>query len=258
MGASRWGGNENQLRDFTVAAERRGTSGKKARYPMNPETQPPDTQRSGCHERLASLPTIASVVALGAGTGGPPTIQQILKPLRGALPPIVIVQELEPEYQRGFVAWLDDSTELRVRLAADGDELALGHVYIAPHHGQLLLTKSFGLTIDTRPGAVGPRRRIDRFFESVAEHAGPKAVGAVLTGIGTDGAKGLLAMRVRAGTTLAQTESTSIVAGMPRAAIDLGAAPLTASPEELSNFFGSLTWIAPALTGAPRELAQSV
>lgn len=210
-----------------------------------------DTQPSGRRARLANLPNTAAIVALGAGTGGPPAIQEILRPLRGALPPIVVLQQLEPEYQRGFVAWLDDSTELHVRLAADGDELACGHVYVAPHHGQLLLTSSWHLRIDASPRAVDDKPRLDRFFESVAEHAGPKAVGIVLTGIGCDGAKGLLAMRARGGSTVAQTEATSIVASMPRCAVDSGAARVTASPEEISGFLSFLICTQPGVTPYP-------
>lgn len=204
-----------------------------------------DTQPSGRRVRLASLPGSASIVALGAGIGGPPTIQEILKPLRGSLPPILLVQQLEPEYQRGFVAWLDGSTELHVRLAADGDQLLPGHVYVAPHQGHLLLTPSQQVRIDTSGTPCESKRRIDRLFESVAEHGGPRALGILLTGIGSDGAKGLLAMRARGCTTIAQTEASSVVPSMPRAAVDSGAARTTASPEEIAAFVAFLTWAAP-------------
>lgn len=210
---------------------------------MTKEDPLSDTQPSGRRARLTGLPGSAAIIAIGAGTGGPPTIQEILRPMCGPLPPIVVVQELEPEYQRGFVAWLDDSTELRVRLAADGDELAPGHVYIAPHQGQIVLTKSWQLAIEAAAPPRGSKCRVDRFFESVAQHAGQRAVGIVLTGIGCDGSKGLLAVRAHGGTTLAQTEATSVVASMPRAAVDSGAARATASPDEIAGYLSFLTWV---------------
>lgn len=208
-----------------------------------------DTQPSGRRARLAELPSSAAVVAVGAGIGGPPAIHEILKPLRGPVPPIVIVQRLEPEYQRGFVAWLDDSTELRVRLAAQGDELLPGHVYVAPHDRQVLVTSSGQLELlsPTGEGAT----RIDRLFESVAEHVAAKAVGVLLTGIGCEGVKGLLAVRARGGTTLAQTESTSVVAHMPRAAVDSGAARMTATPEEIAGYLSFLRWSVPGQASSP-------
>jgi chemotaxis response regulator CheB len=139
-----------------------------------------DTQPGGRRAPLAALPTAASLVALGAGIGGPPAIQHILKPLRGAVPPIVIVQQLEPAYQRGFVAWLDDSTELEVRLAADGDELLPGHVYVAPHDGQLLLGSPARVVLLAETTPSQGKHRVDRLFESAAQHLGPRAVGIVL------------------------------------------------------------------------------
>jgi two-component system chemotaxis response regulator CheB len=203
------------------------------------------TRPPGERARLASLPGAASVVALGVGIGGPPAIQEILRPLRGPLPPILVVQQLEPTFQRGFVAWLDDATELNVRLAADGDQLLPGHVYVAPHQGHLLLTPSWQVRIDSSGTPCESKRRIDRMFESVAEHAGPQAVGVVLTGIGSDGAQGLLTMRARGCTTIAQTEESSVVYAMPRAAVDSGAARATASPAEIAAFLAFLTWTAP-------------
>lgn len=199
--------------------------------------------------RGASSPGEASLIVLGAGTGGPPTIQEILEPLEGPIPPIVVVQQLEPEYQRGFVAWLDDATELRVRLATNGDELAPGHVYVVPHHGQPLLLPSWRLEVAHGPGVV-PTHRLDRLFESVAEHAGPHAMGIVLTGMGSDGAKGLLSLRARGGTTLAQTEATSVVASMPRAAVDSGAARATMSPSEIATLLSELTWRPPTASAS--------
>lgn len=204
---------------------------------------------------LASAPREASIVVLGAGTGGPPTIQEILASLEGRLPPIVVIQELAPEYQRGFVAWLDDATELRVRLATSGEELAPGHVYVVPHGDQPLLLPSWRLELSARPSATTPPR-LDRFFESVAEHAGPAAVGIVLTGMGCDGAKGLLSLRARGGVTLAQTEATSVVASMPRAAVDSGGARATMSPSEIASLLSDLTW-RPPTTEAPSLETQA-
>jgi two-component system chemotaxis response regulator CheB len=194
--------------------------------------------------QLERTPHEASIVVLGAGTGGPPTIQEILAPLEGPLPPIVVIQELAPEYQRGFVAWLDDATELRVRLATSGDELTPGHVYVVPHGDQPLLLPSWRLELSA-PSSVSALPRLDRFLQSVAEQAGSGAVGVVLIGMGCDGAKGLLSLRARGGVTLAQTEATSVVASMPRAAVDSGGARATMSPSEIVSLLSALTWRRP-------------
>lgn len=191
--------------------------------------------------QLGPTPHEASIIVLGAGTGGPPTIQEILAPLEGPLPPIVVIQELAPEYQRGFVAWLDDATELRVRLATSGDELAPGHVYVIPHGDQPLLLPSWRLELSAPP-SVSAQPRLDRFLQSVAEHAGSEAVAVVLTGMGCDGAKGLLSLRARGGVTVAQTEASSVVASMPRAAVDSGGARATMSPSEIVSLLSALTW----------------
>lgn len=205
-----------------------------------------DTQPVGRSARLAVLPDVASLVVLGAGIGGPPAISEILKPLRGPLPPIVVVQQMDPEYQRGFVAWLDSSTALAVSLARAGDRLERGHVYVAPCHGHLLVTRSLEVAVEHFGPSEDGRIRIDRTFESAAEAVGSRALGILLTGVGNDGAAGLLALLARGATTIAQDRETSVVYGMPRAAVESGAARVSASPLEIGAHLAALEYAPPS------------
>jgi two-component system chemotaxis response regulator CheB len=162
------------------------------------------------------------VVTLAASTGGPSALAVVLAGLAGLQAPVLVVQHLHPEFTSGLVEWMSRVSALPVEIAKH-DELARpGRVYFAPGDLHLRLGASFRLELAAKPDAIH-RPSADQLFNSAAESAGAAAVGVLLTGMGDDGARGLLAIRRRGGHTLAQDEESCAVFGMPKAAQRLGA-----------------------------------
>ncbi len=142
------------------------------------------------------------------------------------------MQHIHAEFAVSFAAWLQDAAGLPTHLAVHGDVARAGHVYVAPPELHLRLGPRRTLGLHRLPELLS-RPSGDELLRSVADHAGPRGVGAVLTGMGDDGARGLLALRERGGATFAQDAASSTVDGMPRAARELGAAQRTLPLEEL-------------------------
>ena len=168
-----------------------------------------------------------TVVAIGASTGGTEAIAAILTRLPASTPGIVIAQHIPPQFSRAFANRLNDLCTLQVKEAQDGDELRSGLALVAPGDFHMVLRKNAGrysVNVKTGPRVCYQRPSVDVLFQSVADAAGPKAVGVLLTGMGNDGAQGLLKMRQAGARTMAQDEATCVVFGMPREAIELGAA----------------------------------
>jgi two-component system, chemotaxis family, protein-glutamate methylesterase/glutaminase len=166
------------------------------------------------------------LVALGASTGGPAAIVDVLRGLPvGFQAPIVCVMHIGGPFAAAFANWLDGQTSRRVAYARDGQLLAsaAGRVVMAPPDCHLVVADG-RLRLTHAPERHSCRPSVDVLFESVARGYGPSAVGCLLTGMGRDGAEGLLAMRQAGGFTIAQDESTSVVYGMPREAVLMGAA----------------------------------
>jgi two-component system, chemotaxis family, protein-glutamate methylesterase/glutaminase len=164
----------------------------------------------------------APVVAIAASTGGPSALAALLAQLGGLAAPVLIVQHLHAEFTDGLVEWMSRVSALPVEVARDAQHAEPGRVYIAPGGTHLRLGPRLRLALGLDPVSLH-RPSADALFASVAEHAGSAGVGVVLTGMGEDGAEGLLQMRRRGGRTLAQDEASCAVFGMPRAAQRLGA-----------------------------------
>lgn len=168
-----------------------------------------------------------TVLAIGASTGGTEAVFQVLSRLPAEVPPILIAQHIPPEFSRAFAARLNSQCAVEVKEAADGDRLRPGLALIAPGDFHMLLRRSAGayvVSVKGGPRVCYQRPSVDVLFQSVADAAGANAVAALLTGMGTDGAQGLLKIRQAGGHTIAQDEATCVVFGMPREAIVLGAA----------------------------------
>jgi two-component system chemotaxis response regulator CheB len=168
-----------------------------------------------------------TVLAIGASTGGTEAIASILGRLPAATPGMVIAQHIPPGFSRAFANRLNDLCAMEVREAADGDVLRNGLALVAPGDFHMLLRRTAGVyrvNVKTGPRVCYQRPSVDVLFLSVAEAAGSKAVGVLLTGMGNDGAQGLLKMRQAGARTIAQDEATCVVFGMPREAIVMGAA----------------------------------
>lgn len=184
------------------------------------------------------------LVVVGASTGGPIALHQIFSALGGPLDcPVLIVQHMTSGFTQGMVQWLGEALGVPVRLARDGVEPRAGTIYVAPEGGHLIFCGH-----EMRLTRTGPPRphcpAVDALFESVAATEMAKDTLAVLlTGMGKDGAQGMLALREAGAWTIAQDEATSVVYGMPRAAALLGAVseqlPLERIPERLLEACGS-------------------
>lgn len=192
------------------------------------------------HSPAAGAPT--RVVALGASTGGTEALLKILSALPGDCPALAVAQHMPAGFTAAFARRLDDLCEIEVKEAADGDALRNGRALIAPGGRHLLVERSPGgyhARIVDGPLVSRHRPSVDVLFRSVAQAAGHNATGVLLTGMGDDGAAGLLELRQAGADTIAQDEASCVVFGMPRAAIALGAAarivPLRAVADELQH-----------------------
>jgi two-component system chemotaxis response regulator CheB len=173
-----------------------------------------------------------AVIAIGASTGGTVAIQEILLQLSGDLPPMVVTQHIPAGFSLAFANRLNKLCRMEVREAVDGDKLHRGLVLVAPGDYHLLLrNEGAGYVVELQQGprVCYQRPSVDVMFASVAQAAGGHGIGVLLTGMGTDGAKGMLALRRTNATTIAQDEESCVVYGMPREAKRLDAVTTVAS-----------------------------
>jgi two-component system chemotaxis response regulator CheB len=214
------------LRDKVRAAAR-------VRVSARDEARAPAARPLG---RLSLSRTTHSVVAIGASTGGTQALQAVLTALPANSPGILIVQHMPEHFTRSFAARLDALCAMEVKEAEDGDSVGPGRVLIAPgnHHMELIRDgAAYRAIVRGGPQVSRHRPSVDVLFHSVARYAGRNAVGAILTGMGHDGAEGLLAMRQAGAATLAQDEASCVVFGMPKEAIALGGAESVAPLDEI-------------------------
>lgn len=166
-----------------------------------------------------------ALLAIGASTGGPAALNSILKELPAGFPlPVLVVQHMTTGFTAGLVSWLQLESRLKIKIAEDGEYLRGGVVYVAPDDTHLLVAARGVIGLSKAPPVSHVRPSATVLFESVARVYGGEAIGVLLTGMGNDGAEGLRAMRERGALTIAQDEATSAVYGMPKAAVELGAA----------------------------------
>ena len=190
----------------------------------------------------AMLKTTNKIIAIGASTGGTEAIREILVRLPANMPPIIIVQHMPQYFTRSFAERLDSLCELYVKEAVDGELLSPGKVLIAPGNLHMVLKRSgaaYYVEIKEGPLVFHQRPSVEVMFKSVARYAGPNSIGILLTGMGRDGAAGLLEMKNTGAFTIAQDERSCVVYGMPKEAVQIGAAKeilaLDAIPEALYN-----------------------
>ena len=167
------------------------------------------------------------LIIIGASTGGTEAIREVLQPLPPDCPGIMIAQHMPAGFTRSFAERLNGLCRIAVSEAVQGERILPGHAYIAPGGFHLSLVRSganYVAQVDLAPPVNRHRPSVDVLFDSAARHAGKNAIGVILTGMGRDGADGLLRMRQAGAYTLAQDEASCVVFGMPREAIALGAA----------------------------------
>jgi two-component system chemotaxis response regulator CheB len=184
------------------------------------------------------LVSTEKLIIVGASTGGTEAIREVLVPLPPDAPAVLIAQHMPPGFTKSFAQRLNGLCRITVKEAEHGERVLPGHAYIAPGHAHLLLARSganYIAHLSDDPPVNRHRPSVDVLFRSAAQHAGKNAVGVILTGMGRDGAAGLLDMRKAGAYTLAQDEASCIVFGMPREAIAMGAADEIASLSEMSR-----------------------
>jgi two-component system chemotaxis response regulator CheB len=173
------------------------------------------------------LKTTEKIIAIGASTGGTEAIKEVLLGLPANAPGIVITQHIPEAFSGPFAARMNTLAAMSVAEARDGDQILPGHCFIAPGGRHLLIERSgarFYCRINDGPPVNRHRPSVDVMFRSVAQQIGQNAIGVILTGMGDDGARGLLEMKEAGAPTMAQDEASSVVWGMPGEAVKLGAA----------------------------------
>ena len=178
------------------------------------------------------------LIIIGASTGGTEAIREVLQPLPPDCPGILIAQHMPAGFTHSFAERLNGLCRIAVSEAVQGERILPGHAYIAPGGFHLSLTRSganYVAKVDLEPPVNRHRPSVDVLFDSAARHAGKNAVGVILTGMGRDGAEGLLRMRQAGAYTLAQDEASCVVFGMPREAIALGAAQEVVPLQDMSQ-----------------------
>ncbi|MGJ7501160.1 protein-glutamate methylesterase/protein-glutamine glutaminase [Variovorax sp. ZT5P49] len=192
------------------------------------------------HESLLRSPLLSTekLIIIGASTGGTEAIREVLQPLPPDSPAVMIAQHMPAGFTRSFAQRLDGLCRINVKEAEHGERVLPGYAYIAPGGFHLSLARSganYVAHLDQEPPVNRHRPSIDVLFDSAAKHAGKNAIGIILTGMGRDGAEGLLRMKRAGAHTLAQDEASCVVFGMPREAIALGAVDDVSPLSEVSR-----------------------
>ncbi|MFZ6031132.1 MAG: chemotaxis-specific protein-glutamate methyltransferase CheB [Chloroflexota bacterium] len=187
-------------------------------------------------------------VVIGASTGGPPTLQQIFSNLPDDFSiPIVVVQHIMPAFLPGLLEWLRVTSKLPMRIAQDHERILPGTILFAPGDAHLLLSPGSVVRLDTCAPIQGQRPSATRLFQSAAATFGGDAVGVILTGMGEDGVDGLVQMGEKGAHIIAQDQASSVVFGMPRAAIARGVVDEVLAPDQIALRLKKLHWHTQAL-----------
>ncbi|MCE9663983.1 chemotaxis response regulator protein-glutamate methylesterase [Halomonas sp. M5N1S17] len=215
-------GIRNGMMDYAndIAEKIRAAAKSRPRQARRPETTARPTLK-------APLVSSEKLIIIGASTGGTEAIRAVLEPLPANSPAILITQHMPGGFTRSFAERLDRLCQISVKEATDGERVLPGHAYIAPGDSHLKLARSganYVARLDDGPPVNRHRPSVDVLFHSASSQAGRNAIGVILTGMGKDGAAGLLEMRQAGSATLAQDEASCVVFGMPREAIALGGA----------------------------------
>lgn len=210
----------------------------------SPATTHESSTRSGEPQGIQTMnpPQLprASVIVVGASTGGPQAVSCLLSDLSKPFPlPVMLVQHIETGFDKGYAEWLSSETGQRVVLAIDGEEPKPGTVYVAPTDRHLKFANA-RFVLDDGPKVLNQKPSVDTMFISAARQYGELTLGVLLTGMGTDGADGCAAIRSAGGYTVVQDEASSLIYGMPRAAILRGAASQVLALDAIGSFLNKV------------------
>jgi len=182
--------------------------------------------------------TTNKVIAIGASTGGTEALKKVLTQFPPTIPGVVVVQHMPPNFTTAFADRLNGLCAIEVKEAEDGDAVLPGRALIAPGNYHMLLRRSgaqYYVSVKTGPMVCHQRPSVDVLFNSTAEYAGSNAVGVILTGMGADGAKGMLEMREAGAKTIGQDEASCVVYGMPKEAAKIGAVERVAPLDQIAQ-----------------------
>ena len=208
---------------------------------VNPKVLQDRMKKSQTHSKpkIYSLSeTTQKIVMIGASTGGTVALQDLLSRLPANFPGIVIVQHMPASFTKGFAQRLNSVCQVDVKEAEDGDMVQMGKVLLAKGSHHIKLQRAGGIyrvQYSDETLVSGHKPSVDVLFHSAAKAAGANAIGIILTGMGKDGAKGMLAMKEAGAKTIAQDEKSCVVYGMPKAAVDLGAADFVVSLDNIGS-----------------------
>lgn len=187
-------------------------------------------------ERIVDKNPEIRVVAIGASTGGPPALRTILSSLPGNLPvPVLIVQHIAKGFLPGLADWLNESTQLTVKIAREGEDAKPGHVYLAPDGADMGISRPRRLFLKPPKPEQSLCPSVAFLFRSVAMNFESEAIGVLLTGMGSDGAEELQLMKNKGGITIAQDKDSCVVFGMPGEAVKLGGATYILPPDKIAE-----------------------
>ena len=184
------------------------------------------TRADASPARLSLSKTTNKIIAIGASTGGTEALKEVLVQLPPNTPGIMIVQHMPAKFTTSFAERLDSLCQIRVKEAEDGDPVVPGTALLAPGNFHMMMRRSgarYYVNIKSGPLVCYQRPAVDVLFNSVAAYGGANAVGVILTGMGKDGAQGMVKMKEAGARTIAQDEASCVVFGMPKEAIEAGA-----------------------------------
>lgn len=214
------------LADDLIAKVKAAAVAKIRGVPTSPAgTSQATGPRPVAHLSSAMIKTTDTIIAIGSSTGGTEAVKEVLEVLPPNTPPILITQHMPERFTKTWADRMNQLCRISVKEAEDGDSVLPGHALVAPGSYHMALVRSgarYSVRIHQEPPVNRHRPSVDVLFDSVAQYAGGNAVGVILTGMGGDGAKGMLAMKQAGAYTIAQDEASCVVFGMPKEAIKLG------------------------------------
>lgn len=236
-------GIRDGMLDYSEKLADKVRAASRARVRQNPQPHAAAAAahgHAGAAAPLINNPLVSTekLIIVGASTGGTEAIREVLTPLPPDAPAVLIAQHMPPGFTRSFAQRLNGLCRISVKEAEHGERVLPGHAYIAPGHAHLLLARSganYIAHLSDEPPVNRHRPSVDVLFRSAAQHAGKNALGVILTGMGRDGAAGLLEMKKAGAYTFAQDEASCVVFGMPREAIAMGGVDDVAPLSDMSR-----------------------
>ncbi|MEM6453046.1 MAG: chemotaxis response regulator protein-glutamate methylesterase [Cyanobacteria bacterium P01_D01_bin.105] len=225
-----------------------------AKLARHSSASPADAQMLRTRDR-ASLPkqsNLPKLIVIGTSTGGPSALQQILNQLpSGFEAAIVVIQHIDAQFASGLVDWLNQSSQLPVALARDGDRPSAGKVLVAGTNNHLIMRPNQTLRYSHQPTDSPYRPSVDVFFDSVARHWPQSGIGLLLTGMGRDGARGMALLKSAGWRTIAESAESCVVFGMPKAAIEAGTATHVLSLPQIASYLARAAMSPSTLSSKP-------